>query len=405
MNFEQYKARRNELMAALRTIADSESVDQEAFNAKKAEIEALDAEWEAKAIRQADIDALNNVRPTKYNPLVNVGVEKLGASSSEPKDVYASDEYRKAFMNYIVSGTKIPESFRNESKTTVSTETGAVIPTTMVHEIIREMKDRGNIWNAVRHLNIEGGVEFPISDIIPVAHWITETNPSEDQNLSAKNTVSFKYYGLECKLSQSLLVSVTTIAEFEALFIELATEAIIAALEVGVFKGTGSGQMKGILNETRIPAGNTITISAASIGKWDAWKKEVFAKMKKAYRNGTFYMAQGTFDGYIDGMVDNTGQPIGRINYGIDGDEIYRFGGKTVETVEDDVISAWEDAGSGDVIAVFGNLKNYAINSNMEFRTVKWIDEDTNKVKNKVMMICDGKVLDPNGFLIIKKGA
>lgn len=32
--------------------------------------------------------------------------------------------------------------------------------------------------------------------------------------------------------------------------------------------------------------------------------KKVFGKMKKSYRNGTFYMAQSTFDGYIDGMVD-----------------------------------------------------------------------------------------------------
>ena len=104
-------------------------------------------------------------------------------------------------------------------------------------------------------------------------------------------------------------------------------------------------------------------------------------------------------------MVDTTGQPIGRVNYGIDGGESYRFGGKNVETVEDDVITAYDDASTGDVIAVFGDLKNYAVNTNMQMRVVKWSDHDTNKEKTKAIMIADGKVLDPNGFLIIKKGA
>ena len=38
-------------------------------------------------------------------------------------------------------------------------------------------------------------------------------------------------------------------------------------------------------------------------------------------------------------------------------------------------------------------------------RVVKWTDHDNNKEKTKAIMIVDGKVLDPYGFLIIKKGA
>ena len=115
-------------------------------------------------------------------------------------------------------------------------------------------------------------------------------------------------------------------------------------------------------------------------------------------------MAQSTFDGYIDGMVDANGQPIGRVNYGIDGGETYRFGGKEVETVEEDIIAAYETAAVNDVVAVFADLKNYAINSNMKMTTVKWIDNDDNQIKNKVLLICDGKILDPNGVILIKKG-
>lgn len=402
MNFEQYQARRNELLTRLREINGAEAFDQAAFDEVKGQITALDAEWEARAQANADIEALNGIQP-RMEGVIDLSRNAGEQMRTEPEDIFDSAEYHRAFMNFVTRGEAIPDRFRNADTTTGNA--GAVIPTTMMKEIIRELKSRGSIWNKVRKLNVQGGVEYPIIDLVPVASWITEAASSADQAIGAQNTVSFSYYGLECKISQSLLSSVVSLKEFEDLFPVLAAEAMIAALEKGVFNGTGTGQMKGILNETRIPAGNTITIAAADIGKWTVWKKQVFGKMKKAYRNGDFFMAQGTFDGYIDGMVDQNGQPIGRVNYGIDGGETYRFGGKTVETVEDDVITAYDDASTGDVIAVFGALKNYAVNTNMQMTVVKWTDHDNNKEKTKAIMIADGKVLDPNGFLIIKKGA
>lgn len=405
MTREQYLARRSELLNSAREINNAESFDRDAFDEVKNQVEALDAEWEARAQAQADIETLNGRQPS-VNDVVdltrNAGEEMPG---QEPAGIYDSVEYRNAFMNYVTRGTAIPDKFRNENATTVTGTTGAVIPTTQMREIIREMKSRGNIWNKVRKLNVQGGVEFPIVDLIPTATWIGEEKSSDDKNLKAEKTVTFSYHGLECKLSQSLLSSIVSLKEFEDLFPTLAAEAIIAALEVGVFNGSGSGQMTGILNETRIPAANTIEMSTTDVKSWATWKSKIFTKMKKAYRNGDFFMAQGTFDAYIDGMVDANGQPIGRVSYGIDGGETYRFGGKTVETVEDDVIKAFDDASTGDVIAVFGNLANYAVNSNLQMNIVKWTDHDNNKEKTKAIMILDGHVLDPNGFLIIKKGA
>ena len=165
------------------------------------------------------------------------------------------------------------------------------------------------------------------------------------------------------------------------------------------------GQPLGVTVDKRVPTANVVTLTAEEIADWSAWKKKVFGKMKKSYRDGAFYMAQSTFDGYIDGMVDSVGQPIGRVNYGIDGAENYRFGGKAVETVEDAVITAYDDAATGDVIAVFFKASDYGINSNLEMKTVKWTDHDTNEVKMKTIMICDGKLIDANGVVIVKKGA
>lgn len=115
-------------------------------------------------------------------------------------------------------------------------------------------------------------------------------------------------------------------------------------------------------------------------------------------------MAQSTFDDKIDGMEDANGQPVGRTNYGVNGEESYRFMGKDVETVEEELLPYYEDAAVGDVFAIYGDLKDYVVNSNLEMQVVKWIDHDTNEVKNKVIMIVDGKIADANGFVLIKKG-
>ena len=63
------------------------------------------------------------------------------------------------------------------------------------------------------------------------------------------------------------------------------------------------------------------------------------------------------------------------------------------------------DAATGDVVGVFMKPTDYAVNSNLKMVTVKWVDHDTNQVKNKCILICDGKLVDANGVLIIKKGA
>lgn len=332
---------------------------------------------------------------------------KNGAKEKRSADPYSTVEYRTAFMNYVKTGAPIPAELRGDAITTTA-DASAVIPTTILNEIIKEMTVYGNLFDEVRKLNIQGGVDVPILSLKPTATWITAdtgTSESDKQKLEANTKISFSYYGLECKIAQTLLVNVTTLEMFEQQFVPLATEAMVHALDLAIMNGSGSGEPLGITKDTRVPVANVITLNPIEIGSWQGWKKGVFAKMKKAYRGGKFYMSQATYDGYIDGMVDDNGQPIGRVNYGIDGDETYRFAGRVVDTVEDDIIKSYDSAEEGDVIAVFLKPTDYAINSNMAMTTKRWVDEDKNAIMNKVIMICDGKLIDPYGVLIIKKGA
>ena len=340
------------------------------------------------------------------DPMATMRMANGKQASKRKSDPYASEEYREAFMEFVCRGVPMPANFRNDAVTTTS-DASAVIPTTILHELIKEVKVYGNLFDEVRKLNIKGGVNVPILSLKPTATWITAdsgTKESDLQKLEAKTSVSFNYYGLECKVAQTLLVEVTALDMFENEFVRLAAEAMAKALDIAIMNGDGSGEPLGITADTRVPEANVITLSPSEIASWAGWKQKVFAKMKKAYRDGKFYMSQSTYDAYIDGMVDSNGQPIGRVNYGIDGDERYRFAGRIVDTVEDDVIKSYDAAEAGDVVAVFLKPTDYAINSNLQMQTVKWTDHDTNTIKNKVIMICDGKLLDPYGVLIIKKG-
>lgn len=324
--------------------------------------------------------------------------------TEEQTDRYASLEYRNAFMKFAQTGEITPE-LRTDAMTTVA-DVSAVIPTTILNEVIRKVTEYGQIFSRVRKLNIKGGVTIPILSLKPTATWIGESTSSDKKKVSANTNISFSYYGLECKVSVSLLADTTTLSGFENTITDLIVEAMVQGLDLAIISGNGTGKCLGITADTRVPAGQIVTLSSSDFLAWDQWKKKVFAKMPLKYKAGAaFIMASGTFEGYIDGMVDANGQPIGRINYGIVDGTQERFGGKEVIQVEDDVIAPYDDATTGDVVAIYCNLKNYGLNSNMQMTMFRYFDHDTNEWVDKAILICDGKLIDPNGVVIIKKGA
>lgn len=339
------------------------------------------------------------------------GAQPPAQRSAEPEDRFATLEYRQAFMEFAKTGRMTPEfrgmqpEFRADQMTTVA-EAAAVIPTTILNELIKQAKVYGQIYRRIRPLNVPGGLQIPILSLKPTATRIGEAAVSDKKKVTANTSITFSYYGLECKVSISLLAQTVTLTGFESTIVDLIGEAMIKKTESEIISGTGNGECLGITIDPRVPAAQIVTLSSANFVEWDQWKKKVFAKMPLAYKAGAvFLMASGTFEGYIDGMVDTNGQPIGRINYGITDGAQERFGGKEVVQVEDDLIAPYDDAGVGDVVAIYCNLRNYGINSNMQMMMFRYFDHDTNEWVDKAILINDGKLIDPYGVVIIKKGA
>ena len=309
-------------------------------------------------------------------------------------------EYRKAFMDYIQRGAKneILE-FRGDAFTHVS-DAQAVIPTTIIDEIVRESKIAGNILSKVRKMNVKGGVKIPTITAIPTATWIDEDNPSDRKKITT-GSVTFSYYGLEVKIAQSLLSEYVSIEAFEREFVTLAVEAMTNAKEIAIFNGTGSGQPTGILTDSNV---TSVTLTAANLVKYDELVKAI-GKLKVAYRAGAeFAMNSATWDKIV-GMVDSNGQPVARINYGLNGATMSLFG-YPVNLVEADRIKGVDTATAGtDYIIVLGQFNKYAINSNGDLGVIRYRDNDNNQDVTKALEFVDGKVIDANAFLKIKLGA
>ena len=315
-----------------------------------------------------------------------------------------SMEYRKAFMNYVQTGEWNYQKRADE--TLITSDVGKIIPNTIMNEFIKELKVYGNLYNRVRKLNVKGGVEFPIEELVPTVTWITETTVSETQAVpEIKTSVSFGYHIVEARLAQSLLSQVVSLPYLETEMARLLAEAFVKEFDRIIISGTGSGQPLGILNDTRVKATNKISLSAADMADWTKWRTKFFAKIPLAYRGeGVMIMTAATWETYIMTLKDANDRPLYQETYDpVSGNLTCRFAGREVILVEPDILKDYDTASSGEAWAIYLKPTDYAINTNLQIGFKRWFDDDKNKYFNKGLCIMDGKLLDVNSVYIFNK--
>ena len=400
------------------TVEQYRSLDIDALEARQAElvsmvesdVDAADYKAECErcmaeiAHRNQSIE-LRKASLSKLDAGFGKTIERAGKQEmAEDVDPYDTKEYRKAFMEYVCRKTPMPQHLlkRGEDAYTLTTDVPIMIPTTISTKIIEKLDEYGEIYSRVFKTNVKGGIEYPIADFKADAFWVGEEEVSNWQKLEADEKISFSYYELECRLAQSMLASIVTFDEFQRRFVPLATKAMVKKIEAGIIGGTGSGQMLGILNDERVT--NVTSLNDTEIVDWKQWRKKVKAPIPRLYRNGGFIMAQGTWDCYVETMADDVNAPVS-IGYNpVTGNEEIRLMGFPVLLVDESILPDYDTAEDGDVFAIYGKLDDYCINTNQQLMTVQYPDWDTRKQKTVAYMVLDGKILDPYGFMLIKKG-
>ena len=363
-----------------------------------------------------DYEARNVQTGTGFDPAAATGLSRVDGTQmnqqrKDEKDCYATMEYRMAFKKYVQTGTPIPAELRagGDSGTTIATDIGMIIPTTIMNEFIKDVsKVYGQVYAKVRKLNVKGGVEFPISKLSANFKWITETTPSGKQKAGdIKEKVSFSYHIGEIRVAETLLAQVVSLDLFESEITRIMVEAYVKAMDTAIISGTGSGQPLGITKDPRVTGntGNIIEFEADEIGDWTAWRKKLFAKVPLSKRgSGEFLFPASTVESNLLTMKDANGRPLFReATEGRVGNTAGTFFGREVTLVEPDIVKDYDTAATGDIIGIFWVPTDYAINTNLQFGMKRYFDEDTNEWINKGLTIVDGKILDVSGCYLLKK--
>lgn len=323
-------------------------------------------------------------------------------------DPLSSMEYRRAFRDYVINGTAIPAELRAGDAISTA-DTGAAIPMTIMNEVINTVRKRyGNLYSKVRKISVQGGVKYPVGALQASFKWITESTVSPRQKLNKLGAVTFGYHTAEIRLSQTFLSRIVTLGAFEAEISRVIAIAYLQAMDYGIVNGSGDGSMLGILNDARVT--KTVTMTAADMGNWTKWRKNFFAELPLGYRSGEFIFPVSTVDSYLETMSDSNNNPIFRQATGLevnDGDAQNpngRFFGRAISLVEEDIIPDFDTASAGDVIGIYWQPEEYAINENFGFTMRRYFDEETNEWVDKALVVVDGKVLNPTGYVKILKG-
>lgn len=394
MNLKEIEARIAEIKNELETRAAELTVEES--NKLVDEAEQLNEQ------RKALVEAAEKRNAALANIAAGEGktVRTFAApngAAGEDDDKYASMAYRKAFMQYVTRGTAIPAEYRGDANTKTS-DVGNVIPTTVVDQIISKLENVGGILALVTKTAYKGGVAIPKNTVKPVATWVAEGAGSDKQKLAA-GSVTFAYHKLRCAVSVSLEVDTMSIAAFEAYLVRVIVEAMTKKLEESIIKGSGSGEPTGIINTTADTGDTIATVNVAALSY--ATLIDAEAELPEEYEgNAKWCMSKKTFMGFI-GLVDENGQPIARVNHGLDGKvERYLLGREVVCTQHLPSFAA------ADTNAKFGFLfdfTNYDLNTNYAMGVKKYEDNDTDDQITKAIMLADGKVVDYYGLVLLKK--
>ena len=322
---------------------------------------------------------------SQINNGMNVATNVTPSIEGETRDVTSTLQYRNAFKNYVLTG-KVDAELR-ASETTMTTDIGAVIPSTIMNKIYEKIETYGKIYAKVTKTNFKGGLSIPTSSLKPTATWVSEGSVADKQKKTT-GSVIFAYNKLQVRVAISLEADTVSLDNFEKTVVDNCYEAIIVALEKSVFAGSGEGQPKGI----------TVEVEAKTVAEINyATLCEIEGDVPEAYDGkAEHYMTKKNYFTKVVGLVDQDGQPIARTSVGIDGKPAYTILGRPVNFVSEDALN-----GNFDVI---GDLSDYVINSNMSLTMKKYFDEDTYEWINKCTLICDGKLASSQSFQVIKLG-
>lgn len=415
MKYNEYLETRQALMNELQTMIDGGASDEE-YNAKKAEIEALDQKWDAICQRQADLNALNDdqrivdvqaSRGVDTEGAVPVGsTDQVQVNQNDPAAMFASQEYVNAWAK-LMMGEQLTDNEQAlvrmvNAYTHTTVNTGAVIPETVAQGIWDMVEEMYPLWADAQKTYVKGTYTVPISNASTDAAWYDESTATAD------GEETFRQLTLGgCELARAITVSwklrEMAIADFIPFIQRKLAQKMGAALGYGVAYGKGQpGQYdtfkpepKGIVTELE---SETLTPQLIEYTTQDgvtyANLTAQRGKIKVGSNELAYYANSATIWGQLANVKDNNGRPI-MIADPTNGGVNRIFG---IPVKEDDSMA------NGDILLGAPGV-GYIANVNKDMSVLTEEHAKARTVDYCSYAIVDGGVLSTKAFALLTPGA
>ena len=283
-----------------------------------ADVEALNIEL--KGIKEArdNAEARSDVKRTLS--FFEGGDMKPQKRSFDAETVLDTEEYRTAFFKTML-GQKLSDVEKRAFDLAIETRTdayntasnsGAVLPTQTLNEIIKKARTMGGLLGECRAFNMPTKIAIPIGTPSSAASWHTEAAAVDSEYVTTA-TVSFDGFEIMKVFSISEKVRKMSINAFEAYLVEELRACVLETIAAAIVSGTGSSQGSGLETITWTKTGATQNaVEIAANGSFTYAKVvEFVGLLKRGYAAGAkMAMNNKTLYSVFYSILDTANRPI-----------------------------------------------------------------------------------------------
>lgn len=284
VNTKELEEKREELVTEMEELLNKAKAETRAMN----DDEVSRYEEIKKEIRNIDVTLEAEAEVNKVG-------DKKPAKEERTLDEIINEELRCILENRATA-----------MNTGTNLEGGFVVNSELVKEIIKELKDRSDVYKFFNATTIKGDTKIPKKTSSGTANWVDENSEQDPTASIPKLTlVELKQHRLyrESAITQQMLNSQEI--DLKSFIIDDIVESMIDAVEAAIFTVTGTkqptGLLSGITKKLSLEARGTIT--------FDDMKK-CKAKLKKAaWKKAKWFMHSDTLL-VLDLIKDNQGRAL-----------------------------------------------------------------------------------------------
>ena len=395
MEIKELLNQRSELLSNAEVLVNEGKLEE--FNAIEEQVKELDNKIDAAKLANANLKAMQE--STKVVDLENKTIQVEGAKTMEniaPNVLSNEQVYTNAFAKTLMGQELTPAENNTfmEMNNHTTLNTGVVIPTTTLNEIISDIEAQAPFFADARKFQVSGLLKLPKHTAITAGDaaayleaeaTAVEKNTFVEISLGGKEVA--KYVEVSFKLE-----SMSIGAFLEYLKGEI-VDRVGAELGRQSISGNGVKEMTGVLTAlTSVAAQRTTYTTAAGI----VYKDITTAVSKlgsKHVPNAVIYASNATVWNNLANIMDGNGRPLFISDVTAGG--VGRILGFPVKV--DSAIPA------GTVI--IGNAKGYVVNTNESLSVESVRDIKARKVGFSAYTIVDGNVTNEKAFSIIAPSA